>query len=402
MKINVLKSQLVKNLNKSFIESMHYFNDILLSLYLRLRHFNKNPNNIPIKFLTASDEKFYIPLMNLLKSLKKYYPESEVKIYNLGLNTSQIDNIKQSFKNTKVLDFDFSKYPEFLSKRDEYGKLGSYAWKSSIIEENKNSESLILWMDSANILEHNLNILKLYLLEFGFYSPYSNGKIREWTHPDTLDYLNCSENLYSRRNLTGGIVGINPKSEFGTNLISKWNKLCMIPDCISPIGSSRENHRQDQSILSVIFHQEKKNIYFKTKKISNILVNQNPSQVLYLYGTNNYDEFKKNWYKKYEYLSTNTVYKAKHIFLLSPEFINKIPKKVQKKVSFIFLIKDLEVIKNSSIIPYINHKNLFITLDKKISNYLNLNKNINSKFIDNMEDSLENVVMKHLETHQTF
>ena len=107
MKINVLKSQRVKNLNKSLIESMHYFNDILLSLYLRLRHFNKNPNNIPIKFLTASDEKFYIPLMNLLKSLKKYYPESEVKIYNLGLNTSQIDNIKQSFKNTKVLNFDF-------------------------------------------------------------------------------------------------------------------------------------------------------------------------------------------------------------------------------------------------------------------------------------------------------
>ena len=110
-----------------------------------------------------------------------------------------------------------------------------------------------------------------YLLEFGFYSPYSNGKIKEWTHPDTLSFLNCSENLYSRRNLTGGIVGINPKSEFGINLISKWHKLCLIPDCISPIGSSRENHRQDQSILSVIFHQERKNFYFKTKKISNIL-----------------------------------------------------------------------------------------------------------------------------------
>ena len=98
MKINVLKSQRVKNLNKSLIESMHYFNDILLSLYLRLRHFNKNPNNIPIKFLTASDEKFYIPLMNLLKSLKKYYPESEVKIYNLGLNTLRLTILNKALR----------------------------------------------------------------------------------------------------------------------------------------------------------------------------------------------------------------------------------------------------------------------------------------------------------------
>lgn len=399
MKINVLKSQRVKNLNKLIIESVHYFNDFLISIYLRIKYLNKSTNDIAINFLTASDENFYIPLMNLLKSLKKYYPESEVKIYNLGLNTFQIENINESFKNAIVLDFDFSKYPEFVSKRDEYGKLGSYAWKSSIIEENKNSDTLVLWMDSANLLEHNLNLLKLYLLEFGFYSPYSNGKIREWTHPDTLNFLDCSENLYSKRNLTGGIVGLNPKSEFGTNLISKWHKLCMISDCISPIGSSRENHRQDQSVLSVLFHQERKNIYFKTKKISNILVNQNPSQVLYLYGTTNYDDFKKNWYKKYEYLSTNTVYKAKHIFLLTPEFINKIPKKVQKKVTFIFLIKDLEVLKNNKIVPFLNNKNLFITLDKKISNHLNLNLNINSKFINNMEDSLENAVLKHLENN---
>jgi len=399
MKLNILKSQRVKNLYKDLIELIHYFNDIIISIFLLVKYFRKNPDKIDIKFLTGADENFYSPLLNLLRSLNKYHPESEIKVYDLGLNSTQVNNIKKTFNNVKVFDFEFSKYPDFLMNRDEYGKLGSYAWKSSIIEENKNLESLILWMDSANILNSNLNLLKIYLLEFGFYSPYSNGSIKEWTYRDTLTFLDCSKNLYSKRNLTGGIVGLNPQSAFGTNLISKWHEMCLIPECIAPIGSNRENHRQDQSILSVIFHKEKKNIYFKTKKISNILVNQNPSQVLYLYGTNNYDEFKKNWYKKYEYLSTNTVYKAKHIFLLSPELISKIPKKVQKKVSFIFLIKDLEVIKNSSIIPFINHKNLFITLDKKISNYLNLNNNINSKFIDNMEDSLENVVMKHLETH---
>ena len=81
----------------------------------------------------------------------------------------------------------------------------------------------------------------------------------------------------------------------------------MIPECISPVGSSRENHRQDQSILSIIFHQERKNFYFRTKKIGNILVNQNPNQILYLYGSYEFDEYKKNWYKKNENISKDSL-----------------------------------------------------------------------------------------------
>ena len=395
MKINVFKSQRIKNFIKDSSELLHYLNDVLISIFLRIKYFRKNTEKIKIDFLTASDTNFYNPLLNLLTSLNKYHPESNIKVYNLGLNQEQINFIINKFKNVKVFDFNFDRYPEFLSKRDEHDKLGSYAWKSSIIEENKNSENLILWMDSANLLTNNLNLLKLYLIEFGFYSPYSNGVVEDWTYIKTLNFLNTSKEIYTKRNLTGGVIGLDPTSDFGTSLIRKWYELCMIPECISPVGSSRENHRQDQSILSIIFHQERKNFYFRTKKIGNILVNQNPNQILYLYGSYEFDEYKKNWYKKNENISTNTVYKAEHILLLSPQLINKIPKKVQKKVSFIFFIENLKHIENKNLDKHINNKNLFICSDTNAIEYLK-EKNIQSIRVKDKMD-LERVVKKHIE-----
>ena len=78
--------------------------------------------------------------------------------------------------------FDFSIYPSFVSKRDEFNKLGSYSWKNSIILSIKNSSNLILWMDSANLIgAKNRNVIKI-VYEKGFYSPYSKGTINDWTH----------------------------------------------------------------------------------------------------------------------------------------------------------------------------------------------------------------------------
>ena len=118
------------------------------------------------------------------------------------------------------------------------------------------------------------------------------------------------------------------------------------------------------------------------------MVNQNPNQILYLYGSYEFDEYKKTGSKKNENISTNTVYKAEHILLLSPQLINKIPK--SSKVSFIFFIENLKHIENKNLDKHINNKNLFICSDTNAIEYLK-EKNIQSIRVKDMMD-LERVV----------
>ena len=60
-------------------------------------------------------------------------------------------------------------------------------------------------------------------------------------------------------------------------------KYSLIQECIAPQGSSRENHRQDQSILSILKYQNKQKIYSPKMKLNfGIKVNQNPGIKIYI------------------------------------------------------------------------------------------------------------------------
>jgi hypothetical protein len=45
-------------------------------------------------------------------------------------------------------------------------------------------------------------------------------------------------------------------------LINQWKACALTKECIAPAGSSRQNHRQDQAVLSVLAQQ-----YDLTRKI---------------------------------------------------------------------------------------------------------------------------------------
>ena len=347
-KIN--ESNRIKQFKIDLIEQFFFINDLI---YLLFFYFKKAPEKINI--ITAADKNFFDPLLELLKSTHNYPFVAQTVVYDLGLDKNQSSKLLNQFPYIVLKKFDFSKNPSFVSKRDEFNKLGSYSWKSSIIlSEIKNSSNLILWMDSANLIgAKNRNVIKI-VYEKGFYSPYSKGTINDWTHDTTLQELKVSEDLQTKRNLTGGLIGINPNNKKIVNFIEAWNKACLNENIISPLGSNRQNHRQDQSLLSIFFYKMlDKKYYFKTKKITSIKVNQNLKQIFYIIDNQKYNDFKLSWIQKYSDITTNTVFKAKYIFLFSEKDIHKIPKKVLKNIKRLFV--------------YIDEKNL-TTLNKQLKN----------------------------------
>ncbi|WP_397447157.1 hypothetical protein [Polaribacter sp. R77954] len=113
-------------------------------------------------------------------------------------------------------------------------------------------------MDSGNKLTKPLNFIRKILELYGFYSPFSRGKVVQWTHPKTLDCLNVRENKFilNQQNLNGACVSANYNNIKVRNLIRDWSNCAKLKKCIAPKGSNRGNHRQDQAVLSVLVYRD--------------------------------------------------------------------------------------------------------------------------------------------------
>ncbi len=397
---NSIKIKKFKNKIKSY---SHLIEDYLF--YTRVL-INKNKINNNITIVSASDNQFYESLCQLLESINNFESHSKIIIYDIGLTKDQFDNLNKS-KALELRKFNFKDYPEFIGERDEFGKLGAYAWKPTIINEvlKEKNDGIVLWLDAGNILTGPLNRLKKVILYNNFYSPLSSGSLSDWCHPKTLDYFNVKGDLYSKPNLTGGLVGLNSSNYEVRELIQKWYKYSNIKECISPEGSDRNNHRQDQSLLSILFYLNEKIKYSpKTKKFFSILVNQNPGRKIYLLDRSEKNNFKIDWLKNFDNISTNTISYSNAIWILNIDEFSKIEKKYtrEKKLLLnIFSEKDLSIFLDNHKLKKSLNPRLYIFYNKDSYKEIILNENVlesNIFFIDKEANQLDfkNIILSVL------
>lgn len=380
----------------------YYFQDFIFYLYSLLLTVNKRAN---VKIITASDYKFYDSLIQLIDSIIIHEPNTNIVVYDIGLMTSHIEELKKTNR-VELKTFDFEKYPKFLSERDKFGKLGAYAWKSAILNEvlEHENKDIVLWLDAGNILTSSLKRLKKVVLLNNFYSPLSAGNLIDWCHPKTLQYLNAPKYIFKKANLTGGLVAFNTASSFAKDLAKKWYKNSMIEDCIAPPDSDRNNHRQDQSVLSILFYLDSNINYSpKTKSFFSIKVNQNPGKKVYLLDSTEKTEFKISWLMKQDDITTNTISYSDTIWVLNIEDLNKIQKKFlrsKKLIINIFSNEDLNYFLERKNNKIENSNIFFLIFDLKISDLL-VNKNFLIKNIYNLknkndQDKLRSIIISIL------
>jgi len=77
--------------------------------------------------------------------------------------------------------------------------------------------------------------------------------------------LNRYQHLNELQIRLAGICGVNYSNFNGKTILDDWYKYSLDKNCIIPEGSSRNNHRQDQTILSalIFLHEKKYNIIFE-------------------------------------------------------------------------------------------------------------------------------------------
>lgn len=203
-----------------------------------------------LKIITGADSSHSKSLMNLLNSVSFFENSVEVSVWDLGLTESERVELKNKFPEIKLKKFHFEDFPDYFNIKINAGE---YAWKPEIIyQEAQDSKSLILWLDAGNMLTGKLTWIRKFIKACGFYSPYSTGTIIDWTHKSMLEKFNLDRKFYFRPNLNGAIVGFDPDSEVGKNLLTIWRSCANDKFCIAPEGSNRSNHRQDQSALTCL------------------------------------------------------------------------------------------------------------------------------------------------------
>lgn len=213
--------------------------------------------------VTGASENHRLSLINLIHSFFIHCNSSAeldtIIVYNLGITTEKWTELQTQFANYANIiykTFDYSKYPEWF---DINVAAGQYAWKPAIIYEtmiiHEKANDIIMWMDAGNLITDGLEILRNFTKANGIYSGISSGSINDWTHPKTIDYFKCKKTDLQNRN--GACLAFDTNKDFVKEFIKKYYEFCKIKECICPEGSSRENHRQDQSVFTILFYYYK-------------------------------------------------------------------------------------------------------------------------------------------------
>lgn len=219
---------------------------------------------------SASDNHFIISLLCILSILKTDIDASYGYI-DLELNTENTQTLFRLFQFIERIQkrinittnqlmyrrFSFANAPSWMNISDP-SSIGGYAWKTiPLIDFSMEWKATVIYMDAGNVMIDDFITEKEYMKIDGFYSPISNGNLTKWVYPTTLEFMETYGMVpivnRSSHMCSGGLLFFDYRNKTIRNRILKPLYQCSFTrKCISPIGSGRENHRQDQAVMSVL------------------------------------------------------------------------------------------------------------------------------------------------------
>lgn len=235
--------------------------DIIYICYLNLDLKNSTEaKNKKLTIVTAADKSHYKSAIQLIDSVQKTNKNVVVYFYDLEIESEfKIKDVK--YENFIYRKFQFSNYPSFISKKffsdyDNSFKLGHYAWKAVIVNTVANEvDGILIWCDAGNVVKKELSLIRKLVNKKKFYSPISSNRVIDWTYPTLIKDLNLPENFLRKRNLWSCFVCFDLTSKIGREISHCWSEWSKKQNLIAPIGSNRSNHRQDQTLITLLYYK---------------------------------------------------------------------------------------------------------------------------------------------------
>jgi len=201
---------------------------------------------------TAADESHALSLLNFLESSVNNIAKEKVVIYNLGLSETTVKQIRKDYPECIVKKYDFTGCPHHEQMKNN---AGSYVWKIKIIQsELQSGTHYLVWMDAGNVIDSSLKPFALFsrfVQVMGFTTNYT---IQDLTHKAALDTMRLDNSILNSFQISAAGLSFFNCSKT-QKLVNNWAKSTEVKDKICPEGASKDNHRFDQSLLSIAINQ---------------------------------------------------------------------------------------------------------------------------------------------------
>ncbi|XP_041460024.1 uncharacterized protein LOC121411390 isoform X2 [Lytechinus variegatus] len=224
------------------------------------------------KVVTAVSQNHFEEVKPWIASIQRFMPGQEIILYNLGLNTTSLETVK-NLCDVQVRTFPFKSYPKHVKN------LHTYAWKPIIIDITLREFGAIFWGDSSIRLKGSLRKLLPvslnhhgYMTHFHAFDPKKKEEIKHqyfYTHPQLYDNLGVNRTEYYHSDGMAPHAAANRQLYVNSSYIQQaivqpMLKCALEYRCISPVGARLPKHRFDASILAILIYKNLKGEWKRT------------------------------------------------------------------------------------------------------------------------------------------
>jgi hypothetical protein len=223
----------------------------------------------PLVVVTAASSSYFTQLENFVGSIHMWEAKTRIVIYDLGLTPAERDTVVNhwSFCTLRSTSFITALAPDFSLAE----LIKTYAFKAIVIKNALEEFESVVYIDAGLVLLRPLDAIRRRLARDGFALLPDFSKAFLWPHPtkhhvDTLRLTGCTGNKRKEGGAKlgemclAGIQGWTRNSWFERNILTKLFDCSVNKKCISPVGTNRTNHLQDQTALNGVLCSHELNI----------------------------------------------------------------------------------------------------------------------------------------------
>lgn len=185
----------------------------------------------------------------------RYYPEM-IETFRTIQRIYQSVNSSASIYYRKL---NFDHFPSWWNISDPAIR-GGYSWKVvSIYDVLMESKRIVVWSDGGNLFSYDFVDELKRVYQYGAYSPYSGDNLGKWVHHTSSHFLSVNKmvrKIMLGKGMCNGAFMLFDYNhdEVMNTVVIPYIQCAYTRKCISPLGTSRKNHRQDQAVVSVFMH----------------------------------------------------------------------------------------------------------------------------------------------------
>ena len=175
-----------------------------------------------------------------------------------------IHQIQQKMKSTGVIGyrvFNWNSFPDWMSIRKVGARNSGYGWKViPVVDVFYEWKAVVYWLDGGSVIRDGISRELTMARHYGLYSAFSAGDINRWTHNDTQHFMMKNKLLHhfidgsKLMAMASAFILDYSNVTIRNRLVPIFQKCAYTQKCIVPRNSSGENHRHDQSILTLLIN----------------------------------------------------------------------------------------------------------------------------------------------------